>query len=176
MFIAFGLLLSVNLINAQMSYADKKDKYYYENYVWQKDDRYDPVIASAFSFLVPGLGQVISGEVNRGIGFFAGHITSVVIFSYSVISYANKPTKILLSGEEGKVADGRIVVSGGIVIGIWIWSIIDACQVAKVNNLYFRDIGDHLYFRRAKLINLKPSLNILPDNNVGYGLSFAISF
>jgi len=167
MFIVVGLFFSVNLINAQMSYADKKDKYYYKNYFYMRDDRYDPVIASAFSFLMPGLGQIVSGELNRGIGFFAGYITSVVIFSHSVISYINKPVEILLSGEEGKTIDGLMVISGVAVIGIWIWSIVDASQVAKINNLYLRDQAS---------ITLKPSLNILTDNNVGYGLSFAINF
>jgi len=51
------------------------------------------------------------------------------------------------------------------------WSAIDAVQVAKVNNMYFRDKS-----KNNISLKIKPYTNILPDNNVGYGLSFAISF
>lgn len=103
------------------------------------------------------------GEYYRGLGFFAGYTTSVIIFYSSAIEYIGET----ITGEQQKSQVATMTISGVAAIGIWIWSIVDASQVAKINNLYFRDQAD---------ITLKPSLNILPYNNVGYGLSLRINF
>ena len=65
----------------------------------------------------------------------------------------------------------QVIISGTAVIGLSIWSAIDAVQVSKVNNMYFRD-----KIKNNVSLKIKPYTNILPDNNVGYGLSLRVNF
>ena len=166
MFIIVGLLLSVNLINAQKSYADKKEMYNYMDYSWQQGDRYNPTIASVLSLAVPGLGQITSGEAGRGLLFLVPGVVAEVVM-YNTVEKFEQESII----SKKKEYDSQVIFSGIVVIGLSIWSAIDAANVAKVNNMYFRDKS-----KNDVSFKIKPYTNILPNNNVGYGLSFAISF
>jgi len=66
-------------------YRVNKLKYDYHDYTRSAGDRYDPIVAGVTSSLLPGLGQIISGEPGRGfvfMGAFAGcaaiYITGIV--------------------------------------------------------------------------------------------------
>ena len=165
-FIIVGLLLSVNLINAQKSYADKQRMYNYKNYSWQQGDRYNPTTASVLSLVVPGLGQITSGEAGRGLLFLIpGVVAEVVFFNAEEKFYQES----IISKK--KEYASQVIISGIAVIGLCVWSAIDAAHVAKVNNMYFRDKS-----KNDVSLKIKPYTNIIPNNNVGYGLSFAITF
>ena len=62
-----GLLFISSFTNAQ--YRINKTKYDYRTYKHQVDDPYNPSVDGFVSFLVPGLGQMISGELGRGAAF-----------------------------------------------------------------------------------------------------------
>jgi len=166
MFIVVGLLLSINLINAQMSYTDKKEMYNYKDYNWQQGDRYNPGVACVLSLLIPGLGQITSGEAGRGLMFLVPGFIAEVVFYYSSEKFDEE--NVISKKTEYAF---QVIISGIAVIGLSLWSAIDAVQVAKVNNMYFRDKS-----KNNASLKIKPYTNILPDNNVGYGLSFVISF
>jgi len=65
----------------------------------------NPGLALLLSFFFPGAGQVYNGEVGKGIAMFAGYVVSWVLI-------------IVLIGWFG-------------VVGIWLWSMIDAYQNSK---------------------------------------------
>ncbi|ULB33745.1 MULTISPECIES: hypothetical protein [Proteiniphilum] len=50
----------------------KKQKYDYKMYVPQPGDKHNPIVMGFSSYFVPGLGQMLSGEVGRGLAFLGG--------------------------------------------------------------------------------------------------------
>jgi len=165
-FLLLGIFLMFPLLGQKPTMIEKKKMYNYKAYSWQQGDRYNPTIAGVLSLLIPGLGQITSGEAGRGFAFLIPSVVAEVVFydskeKFDKESVISKKTEYAFQG----------IISGIAVIGLSIWSAIDAAQVAKVNNMYFRDKS-----KNDVSLKIKPYTNILPDNNVGYGLSFAISF
>ena len=69
---AFLLFFVFSYSNTFGQYKQNKLNYNHKQYSFQKGDRYNPTIAGVASFLIPGLGQAVSGEVGRGVAFFGG--------------------------------------------------------------------------------------------------------
>lgn len=109
------------------TYKQNKLVYNHREYIKQPTDPNNPTIAGISSFFIPGLGQVISSEFGRGLGFFGGSLGCAVV---SVVGYAQGDDAskdwLLLTGMLGSM-----IVS--------VWSSIDAVKVAKVNNMYLQD-------------------------------------
>lgn len=124
---AILVLLSVALINLSASgqYKINKHKYDYHSYRYQQGDAYNLQVAGVSSFLVPGLGQTISGETIRGIAFFSSFLASITILFIG----ENQGDNGVIMGTMGGI--GCTIIPA--------WSAIDAVRVAKVNNLALRD-------------------------------------
>jgi hypothetical protein len=136
------LFLSVTIINFSVSsqYKINKHKYDYHSYRYQNGDKYQPPVAGITSFLIPGLGQAISGETLRGFAFFGSFLASITVLFIG----ENKGEKGVVPGTLGGI--GCTIVP--------VWSAIDAVRVAKVNNLAFRDKTKTLYN-----FNFQPYIN-----------------
>ena len=133
--------------------------------MYQPGDRYDPTLAGVASFLVPGLGQVLAGGRGRGLLFFAGSVVSSAL----TISSLSKNTVLISDGyySETRKTSGSTYIGLIASAGIWIWSIVDAVKVAKVNNLAYRDKN------KVGLHNFSPVLIQNPNNGqLTGGLSF----
>lgn len=146
-------------------YRINKLNYNAHKYVYQPGDRYDPTLAGVASFLVPGLGQVLAGETGRGLLFFAGSVVSSAL----TISSLSKNTVLISDGyySETRKTSGSTYIGLIASAGIWIWSIVDAVKVAKVNNLAYRDKN------KVGLHNFSPVLIQNPNNGqLTGGLSF----
>ena len=79
-------------------------------YVKSMTDPYSPGLAGVCSFLVPGLGQVVSGETGRGIAFFAGDVgfgVAATACAVKFMSYAQKDA----NGNYVKDSSGQIVMT-----------------------------------------------------------------
>jgi hypothetical protein len=126
-----GILLAffATSMNAQR-YSDLKLKYNYHLYTPQIGDPYNPTVSGLCSFLIPGLGQIIDGEVGRGIGFFAGSV------AFSVLTQVGSQS--VLNGNEAGVSTMLLGLGG--MLAVDIWAIVDANHVAKVKNMYLRDL------------------------------------
>jgi hypothetical protein len=76
------LIICITLISATTNaqYRINKTKYDSHNYVIQAGDPYNPAASGICSFLIPGLGQMISGEGGRGVGFLLGCMGSFGVF------------------------------------------------------------------------------------------------
>ena len=141
------LIVSIMFISslADAQYKINKSKYDYRTYSYKDGDRYVPAAAGVASFVIPGLGQMISGEPARGLAFLGGFTVCTIATSVGLIQLVNT----IGSGISGEVPDGNglfLMAAGGIGMYVFdIWAIIDAVRVAKVNNLVYRDKNKNSY-------------------------------
>ena len=166
-FIFFGCVFS-NL-QAQ-SYKINKQNYDYRMYVPQPGDPNKPIIMGLASYFMPELGQMISGEVGRGLAFLGG------TYAAFGIGYGLTATS---RNEYGNRNDAQIWTGLGIMIGavgLYIWSIVDAVKVAKVNNMYFQDLRGNLSLVKVELNPFIDTNNYLGQTNASAGLSLKVTF
>ncbi|NJD78552.1 MAG: hypothetical protein FIB08_15910 [Candidatus Methanoperedens sp.] len=78
-----------------------------------------PGLAAIASFFIPGIGQIYSGEVRKGIGFIIigvifGSMTLILFWQHRMI--------------------GPFLVSGALYLLFWMYNIYDAYRTAEVIN------------------------------------------
>ncbi|MDL2228343.1 hypothetical protein LJC25_04405 [Bacteroidales bacterium OttesenSCG-928-K03] len=160
-------------IRPNMLYREYKKLYNVNYYTRHYSDAHNPLIIGICSSVVPGLGQMICGELGRGSAYFGGSLgcfalsyTGFIfmfngIFSYSTSLY-NSGIIMLFSGIAG-------------MITIKIFDIVDAVNVAKIKNMYIRDIRNMSAFN----IKLQPYIDCIAIGNnfmLPAGLSLLVSF
>lgn len=115
-----------------MKYKDYKKFYKASDYEPQPGDKYSPALGGVLSWIIPGLGQMVNGEVGRGFKYFGSTIAcSVVMGAGFGMGYAGMPVA------------GSIVAAAGAValLAVDIAAIVDGVNVAKIKNMYSRDIN-----------------------------------
>lgn len=115
-----------------LSFAEKKERYSDYQYVTSPEDKYNPGFSGFLSLIIPGAGQVYSGETKRGITMFCTDIA--FIFSYCVI------TGISSNARNESAPNALSIILGGTVFAYNIYIFADACRVAKINNMYNREL------------------------------------
>jgi len=139
-------------------YKQNKLQYNPAIYIPQPGDPYNPSVSGVASFFIPGLGQMLSGEVGRGLGFLGGFTGSYIVcltglviaqgdygYDYSSEYYHS------YNRNNAELGFGLFIVGGVAMLGTYIWSIFDAVKVAKVNNMYMQDLR-----KNQVSIQLKP--------------------
>ncbi len=96
-------MLETSIVKTSISYNSKKN----------------PIIAAVASFFIPGFGQIYSGEVRKGIGFFLIGAT-FAMFEIFLIRNNNKGMEL-----------GSVLVAGLAIILCWIFIVYDAYKTAK---------------------------------------------
>ena len=136
--VVIGALLICAIANAQ--YRINKTKYDYHIYTYQPGDLYNPAVAGVTSFLIPGLGQILSGDAGRGVAFFGCYLGCWVVFSVGMSdANQNLGNAIFHNGKlNSRGETGMLFGIAGMIL-VDVWSIVDAVQVSKVNNMAFRD-------------------------------------
>ena len=167
-FILLSVLLFTASFQANAQYKMNKHYYNYRDYVPHYDDKYNPGLCGAASFLVPGLGQVIARETGRGIAFFAGSMACYVLTYSGAMMMTNSYSSSMYSND---FDDGARLFLGGLagMLAVDIWAIVDAVRVAKVNNMAINDL-------RKNTFRLQPSLNMTPKGSFVPGLAMGINF
>jgi len=184
------ILLSVILLaifssttNAQY-YKVNKLKYDSRLYTLEFGDPYNPALSGVCSWLIPGLGQVICGETGRGLAFFGGYAACGVVFMVGTISAAVSGTNenMYNYGSSGYIYTSAPNSGGGAMLlglagmaAVSIWSIVDAVKVAKVNNMYIRDL------KKTSSLNLElapyvTQININNQISTPVGLTMRVKF
>jgi hypothetical protein len=131
------LLLSLS-VQVHAQYARDKDKYNTRQYSYRKGDPYHPLLAGLASYVVPGLGQLVCNETNRGLRFMGAWSGSLLVATTGVAMFANNPSS--RTGDAGVA----IMIAGALsAYGIQIWSVVDAVKVAKINNMAWREKSKH---------------------------------
>lgn len=170
----FTVLVGFSLmsVNAQ-TYKINRLKYDYRMYVPEFEDPYNPTLMGVSSFLVPGLGQMLSGEVGRGLGFLGGSVASTLVTGVGWTVMNTGLYRENLSAASMGLGLTLVGVAG--MLGFSIASIVDAVKVAKVNNLYLRD------YRKSNALHLEfaPYIGQFNTGNqivTPVGMSICISF
>ena len=94
-------------------------------YTWAPD-RKDPLIAVILSLLLPGVGQIYVGRVARGI------LILLFIPLFAAISFL--PGFFLMDLDSLSGFLWWTVISTVIVIGAYIWQVVDAYRLAEATN------------------------------------------
>jgi len=164
-----AILFISSVVNAQ--YRLNKTMYNSKHYTHQRGDPYKPSVAGLTSFLIPGLGQMISGEVGRGASFLGGFAGGAIM----IIAGVNQSFTHTESSP-GNLGDWFLVVSlvgfGFIdMVVVDIWSVLDAIHVAKVNNLAFRDKT-----KTGFKVKVSPYIGSFRTERVPVGISLKVQF
>ena len=154
-------------VHPYMRYKDYKNLYDASTYRAQWGDPYSPFASGVLSAIVPGLGHIAAGELGRGLCFFGGYMS--LALAMGGLSSDNVSSTF--------DSDFLRLVTGSAFLGVYIWNICDAVKVAKIKNLYMRDIcGD----RAALNFNLQPYFNCVPaatgNNRFVGGLALTMNF
>lgn len=136
-------------IEPGMKYKDLKKLYDLRDYYPSKEYKHSPALMGVSSFFIPGLGQMISGELGRGFGWFGGFLGAGACFAVAGL--------IDMKAGMNETLVNVIGVTGvlGIIV-IDIWSAVDASRVAKVRNMYEEDLQ-----RKGLTFELHPSVNYI---------------
>lgn len=149
------LTLSSAALSAQIvpgiEYSDLKYIYNAKEYKKAPGDPYSPFLSAVGSFFIPGLGQFCCGERGRGLGMFAAGVAidgAFIFCGSQFVYYLNKNSNGLLDLDGDLFTDldeaakwaGSAFTLGGIALVYGIFCSIDAVSVAKVRNMYWRDL------------------------------------
>ena len=114
-----------------MKYKDYKDYYDTRNYVRMQGDPYSPFWIGVSDFLIPGLGNAIAGQWDRAAGFFFANM------GLGLLGLTQIET---IRDAYGDIREYRISPLYWLILttrlGINIWGICDAVEVAKTKNMY----------------------------------------
>lgn len=156
----------VDGIRPGMKYSELKHMYNHSEYISLPGDPYSPAWSGVASFFIPGLGQMICGEVGRGFAFLGGQAGLALASAAGVI----------LAAYELPVTGGILMYAGSLgMIALDIASIVDAVYVAKVKNMYVQDLRHNYSFD----IRLHPSVDVMQVGNKlqpTVGMTLALKF
>ena len=161
-----------------MKYRELKHLYNYKDYVSGYGERWNPALMGVCSWIIPGLGQMITGEVGRGFAWLGGSLGCYVmmgigsgLMTSSYYETANGEVYI----ESTSTAGTALVLTSCLsLLAVNICAIVDACRVAKVKNMYDQDLR-----RRNYSFEFHPSVNYIRTHNGFHpapGLTFAMKF
>ncbi len=135
-----------------MKFREYKHLYSLENYQGQPDDRYSLAWSGVASGFLPGLGQMISGQVGRGFAWFGGYMGCYIV-SYSgfIIVLLNSvgccpnPEYDNHRHDAGRGAVAAMGASMAVLgtagaVAIHVFSILDAIKVAKIKNMHWQEV------------------------------------
>lgn len=156
-----------------MKYNELKNLYDTALYSSMPGDPHNPALMGVCSWLVPGLGQMLCGESERGLYFLAGSL------GCGVGAFAG----MLITSAGATAEDSVATLVGGTLFllcplamaGVDIWSIVDAVKVAKVKDMYQQDLRRQNNFS----LDLRPSLNAVQNaGGIRYapGMTLALTF
>lgn len=161
-FLCFSLLLLFSSIDSDAQYKVNKKIYDYADYTTEMYGPYSPLGAGFASLLIPGTGQMLSGEVGRGFIFLGADVVSFMLL----------PVGFLIGW--GAVEELGIAMMLTGVAGVFtthIWAAVDAGRVAKVNNLAELDLQS-----KGTSWRLSPELKFLPNMEAAPSLTLSYKF
>ena len=104
------------------------------------EDRYNTA-NWCLNFIFPGLGQMVMGEAGRGLAFLGG-ATACLVFG-TVYSFSYTMGNAFLRPEDANRFAGISSACYLALCGISIWSMADAAKMAKIKNMYDRDMRNY---------------------------------
>lgn len=139
-------VLSAQTITPGMKYKDLKDMYNPKEYVKSDVDPYSKTWAGICSFLSPGTGQIVAGEVGRGFRFMLGSALVAGVGSYAADGlvenvYKDANDEYQFVNKDKAMTYFWVLMGSGVAeLVMAVWSASDAVKVAKVKNMYYQDL------------------------------------
>jgi len=158
---------SISPFEKMPSNKQLKKTYGKSSYSYQKGDKYIPLLVSLPSLLIPGLGQVINGDVLQGIGYLGG-----TALSFFTVIYGG-----LINWGGSTLAGNSLMIIGAVGFVLFpVTSAIQSYKLSKYKNLYYRDLKQSNTIE----VGFKPWINIRDKNVVlntqSVGLSLNVRF
>ena len=127
------------------NFSTLKKQYNGSSYTPQNGDIYDPPTVAILSLLIPGCGQFITKEPGRGMFFTGAALTSVGVYIYCRNKSSEYTYDYSVYGHQTVKEPSKSYAYIGIsalfaYIAIAAWSYYDAYQIARVKNLYHREV------------------------------------
>ena len=165
------------------SYKNLKEVYSPANYVKSDADPYSVFWMGAGSLFIPGIGQLIMKETGRGWAFLGSSIGLNMIEgillrgAFSLAQWNNYGIVTVPEANRGAYTGLMVGAAavGVVQLGACIWSCVDAVNIAKVKNQYYRDAqGKHAF-----TATVYPSMELVQSTNgmsLAPGMTFALNF
>jgi tetratricopeptide (TPR) repeat protein len=105
----------------------------YDDSLWSNRVPRNPIASTLLSALLPGLGQLYNGDIFKGIImiFFAILFESQVVWAYARVLVKSQQVPHVLSRAFDTLFHGANPVLLLIILGLWVYGLIDAWLVAK---------------------------------------------
>lgn len=161
-----------------MMYKELKEKYDYNLYTPHYSDPHNIFAAGLCSFFIPGLGQMISGEVGRGFSFLGGSVGCALIYGIGGAMAIGSMDPYSGDVNTSVMGIGTVLLIGGLIglITVDIYSIVDAVRVAKVKNMYMRDLQGLSNFELKLSPYIQPASNQNFNTSASVGLTLKARF
>lgn len=165
-------------IRAGMKYKELKHIYHYGDWYSVLGNKHNPALMEVYSWLIPGLGQMISDEVGRGLGWFGGAVGCSVFMEVGagVSAGAEYYNGYDWYYDEGQTITGTVLLLAGslAMLTVDICAIVDACRVAKVRNVYEQDLKkmNYSFEQHPSVDYIRIANGVQPTA----GLTFAMRF
>ena len=162
--------------NTKLKYWELKKMYSAKDYHGrERGDKYSPAAVGVASFLIPGLGQYITGT-NVGWGVLQTAASACAIY----FSFRNNNPHPEWDGSYRPLVSWDAEIGVPVLaawLGIATWSCCSAVKAAKIKNLYYRDVknGVAYKFDIAPYIDFS-SPTLASNSNPVAGISLKISF
>lgn len=167
------LLLSFIITCSIFSQGFKENAKIYDisPYNYEKSDPHRPIVMGVSSLIIPGLGQFIMKENERGLAFVGGYFASAALFLPAILLIW---ADIVSESQNHSQTINIFVISSVTAMGIiHLWSGFDAFRVARINNLAFRDSRVNFDMKLSPYFNTG---GVFPEINTHRGLIFSIKF
>jgi hypothetical protein len=127
-----------------MKYSELKKIYNAKDYGnFRGGEKNSPALMGLCSFLIPGLGQMISGEGGRGVLqlLLSGALVAAgsALYSTGIYNSASSYSSSHYNTDPAGYYSGAFLCYAG-ALAVDIFSIVDAVNVAKVKNMYYEDL------------------------------------
>lgn len=154
-----------------MKYRQLKKIYSHKDYSpGLVECRRSPGGCGVASFFIPGLGQLIEGEVGKGLGWLFGSIATSALTASGIylLTAEELPEFHQMHDVEAPVLLAGVLGS----IAIDVCAIVQAVRIAKVQNLYYADLKEKNY-----TMEFHPSVNYFRtvDGNIQPTAGFTLA-
>lgn len=187
------ILLALCSVSAQnvfgQSYSINKQTYDHRLYIPEYGDVYDPMLMGAYSAIMPGAGQIIMGETGRGISFMVPGILAYATTIYGGYRWQKEssrdfwrragtesPDKFSTLTDDKNIGPALTIAGVLGIVAINTWAFIDAMKVAKVTNMYLRDVRDGYATVSLRIDPFVETNTYLGKLNTSMGVSLKVTF
>jgi hypothetical protein len=97
----------------------------------QKESLVSPIIAGIISAIIPGLGQILARELNRGLVIFGGMVTSIGLLIWRIFDTGRRYNDLNTIITKAYYLNPILYVITGLILIAYITNILDLMHINK---------------------------------------------